>query len=135
MDPAENPFAVLSKADASMYSFKGGTDTDKAGDGSVQYVINMVPKDKGLSFTSLRITVTADTFLPCAVTYASRTGDRYELQIVSVSSVEAVGILRSVKGADGRSGYLYYRYALAATAARPSQRLHLWTDRSVRRIV
>lgn len=89
VDPAENPFAVLSKADASMYSFKGGTDTDKAGDGSVQYVINMVPKDKGLSFTSLRITVTADTFLPCAVTYASRTGDRYELQIVSVGSVEA----------------------------------------------
>ena len=89
VDPAENPFAVLSKADASMYSFKGGTDTDKAGDGSVQYVINMVPKDKGLSFTSLRIAVTADTFLPCAVTYASRTGDRYELQIVSVGSVEA----------------------------------------------
>ena len=89
VDPAENPFAVLSKADASMYSFKGGTDTDKAGDGSVQYVINMVPKDKGLSFTFLRIAVTADTFLPCAVTYASRTGDRYELQIVSVGSVEA----------------------------------------------
>ena len=80
---------MLIKADASMYSFKGGTDTDKAGDGSVQYVINMVPKDKELSFTSLRITVTADTFLPCAVVYMSRTGDRYNLSIVSVSRADA----------------------------------------------
>lgn len=88
VDPAENPFAVLEKADASLYNFKGGTDADKAEDGSVLYVINMVPKDKGLSFTSLLITVAADTFLPRAVTYLSRTGDRYELQIVSVGSVE-----------------------------------------------
>lgn len=88
VDPAENPFAVLEKADASMYSFKGGTENGKAGDGRALYTIDMVPKDKNLSFTSLRITVSADTFLPVAVTYMSRTGDRYELQIISVNSVE-----------------------------------------------
>ena len=88
VDPAENPFAVLEKADASMYSFKGGTENGKAEDGRALYTIDMVPKDKKLSFTSLRITVSADTFLPVAVTYMSRTGDRYELQIISVNSVE-----------------------------------------------
>ncbi|HIZ85909.1 MAG TPA: outer membrane lipoprotein carrier protein LolA [Candidatus Coprenecus stercoravium] len=89
VDPAENPFAVLSKADASAYSFKGGTDADKAEAGALVYTVNMVPKDKEQSFTSLRITVNADTFLPRAVIYNSRTGDRYELVIVSAASVEA----------------------------------------------
>lgn len=89
VDPAENPFAVLSKADASLYSFKGGVDVED-GDNSTLYTIRMSPKDKDEAFTELEITVTPDTFLPVAVEYTSRNADLYSLRILSVKSVSAM---------------------------------------------
>ena len=114
VDPAENPFAVLEKADASMYSFKGGTENGKAEDGRALYTIDMVPKDKKLSFTSF-----------CDVYEPDGGQIRVADNLCQFCGDEAVGLFCALAGTDGQPRYLYYGHALMATVARHSQTLLL----------
>lgn len=85
VDPAENPFAVLSKADPASYTFKGRVRT-----GDDSYTVVMVPKSGNVSFTQLEIAVSADTFLPVSLKYMNSNGDMYVLSIRGVSSTETL---------------------------------------------
>lgn len=82
-DPAENPFAVLRKADPSEYNMKGQVRT-VVHDGHPAYLFRMSSRDVNAAYTFIDFTVSADNCLPVAVTYESRNGDRYRLEILAV---------------------------------------------------
>ena len=82
-DPAENPFAVLRKADPSEYNMKGQVRT-VVHDGHPAYLFRMSSRDVNAAYTFIDFTVSADNCLPVSVTYESRNGDRYRLEILAV---------------------------------------------------
>ncbi len=86
-DPAENPFAVLGKADPADYTFKGAVRKVNTADGTPAWKISMASKDRNAAYTLIEFTVSRQTMLPVAVSYESRNGDVYELTVASARSV------------------------------------------------
>ena len=89
-DPAENPFAVLRKADPEDYSFRGAVRKVDAADGQAAWLMVMAPKDRNAAYTLIEFTVSRQTMLPVAVSYRSRNGDIYDLKILSVRGLGAL---------------------------------------------
>ena len=88
-DPAENPFAVLRKADPSGYDFKGSVrNVEYEGRPALEF--RMASKDKNAAYTVVDFTVSAEDWLPVAIVYKNRNGDVYHLSVLSVSSVNGV---------------------------------------------
>ncbi len=85
-DIAENPFAVLSTADARSFDF-----TDKAERGFIDKqavsIISMRPKDKNASYTSVRIAISDKNSLPASIEYTTINGDTYSVFILSATEV------------------------------------------------
>lgn len=87
-DPAENPFAVLSKADPSHYTFRGDVRRVNSGDGQHAWRLTMASKDRNAAYTLIEFTVSARTFLPSGIVYESRNGDRYVLKVLSAEGLD-----------------------------------------------
>lgn len=87
-DPAENPFAVLSKADPSDYTFRGDVRRVNSGDGQYAWRLTMASKDRNAAYTLIEFTVSARTFLPSGIVYEGRNGDRYELKVLSAERLD-----------------------------------------------
>ncbi len=86
-DPAENPFAVLRKADPDDYNFRGTVRTVSAPDGQAAWQFVMTSKDRDAAYTLIEFTVSQRTLLPVAIVYESRSGDRYSLRVMSVKGL------------------------------------------------
>ncbi len=86
-DPAENPFAVLGKANPEDYTFKGAVRKTDAADGTPAWRMSMASKDRNAAYTLIEFTVSRQTMLPVAVSYVSRNGDVYELTVASARSI------------------------------------------------
>ena len=89
-DPAENPFAVLRKADSDDYTFRGAVRRVNGPDGQAAWLLVMASKDRNAAYTLIEFTVSQQTLLPVKIVYESRNGDRYDL---SVRSVKGLGEL------------------------------------------
>ena len=74
-DPAENPFAVLRKADPDDYAFRGAVRRVNGPDGHAAWLLVMASK------------VSQRTLLPVKIVYESRNGDRYDLSVLSVKGL------------------------------------------------
>ena len=93
-DPAENPFAVLRKAAPDDYTFRGAVRKVDAADGQPAWQLVMASKDRNAAYTQIEFTVSQRTLLPLRIVYGSRSGDRYDLRVLSVRS------LGSLSGAE-----------------------------------
>lgn len=82
-DPAENPFAVLRKARAEDYTFRGAVRRVSAADGQPAWQLVMASKDRNAAYTQIEFIVSQQTLLPVTIGYESRNGDRYELKVLS----------------------------------------------------
>ncbi len=86
-DPAENPFAVLRKADPDDYTFRGAVRRVNGPDGQAAWLLVMASKDRNAAYTLIELTVSQRTLLPVKIVYESRNGDRYDLSVLSVKGL------------------------------------------------
>ena len=86
-DPAENPFAVLRKADPDDYTFRGAVRRVNGPDGQAAWLLVMASKDRNAAYTLIEFTVSQRTLLPVKIVYESRNGDRYDLSVLSVKGL------------------------------------------------
>ena len=86
-DPAENPFAVLRKADPDDYTFRGAVRRVNGPDGQAAWLLVMASKDRNAAYTLIELTVSQQTLLPVKIVYESRNGDRYDLSVLSVKGL------------------------------------------------
>ena len=86
-DPAENPFAVLRRADPGDYTFRGAVRRVNGPDGQAAWLLVMASKDRNAAYTLIEFTVSQRTLLPVKIVYESRNGDRYDLSVLSVKGL------------------------------------------------
>ena len=86
-DPAENPFAVLRRADPGDYTFRGAVRRVNGPDGQAAWLLVMASKDRNAAYTLIEFTVSQRTLLPVKIVYENRNGDRYDLSVLSVKGL------------------------------------------------
>ncbi len=87
-DITENPFDVISKNNFKNYSYSKPPKKLNFG-GKSTYSVVLLPMSKGEKYERIELILSASDYLPVAINYVSKKGDKYSVKISSINGVEA----------------------------------------------